>query len=82
MNIERVIFVFNKNNDTLVKEVNADKLKIELVKTLFSEVAGDPNFYSPFKIEDKQYFEIAKEIDELLLYSYKEFDIYLEAVTV
>lgn len=82
MKIERVILIFDKEKENLLKEINADNLDISIIKKLFKETENDPYFYKPYKLEQLEYDEIVKYIPELEAYSYKKFDLYLEAVTV
>ena len=48
--MERLIFIFNKSDDSLFKEINADALTIGMISKLFTAADDDPNFYRPYKI--------------------------------
>ncbi|MEO8150265.1 MAG: hypothetical protein ABI723_21705 [Bacteroidia bacterium] len=82
MKIERVILIFKKTQETVFKEINADGLKLSLIKKLFKAFDDDPNFYRPYKINQIQYDELIKHNPELKLYPCTKFDLYLEAYSV
>lgn len=82
MKMERVIFVFEKNEDTLVKEITANSLTVEIIKGLFKAKENDPNFYSPNKIEKMQYDNLIIYVPELEKYPHEKYELYLEAVTL
>ncbi len=82
MNIERVIFVFSRESDQLLKEINADRIELAVIKKSFRETEDDPNFYKPNKIEKLQHIEIAKYVKEIEFYPCSEFDLYFEAVSI
>lgn len=80
--IERLIFIFDKKDGSLFKEINADILNVEIISKLFVSADDDPNFYRPYLILENQYNELIKVISELEEYSITDFEIYLEAVTI
>lgn len=82
MKIERLIFIFDKKDGSLFKEINADILNVEIISKLFVSADDDPNFYRPYLILENQYNELIKVISELEEYSITDFEIYLEAVTI
>jgi hypothetical protein len=83
MKIERNILVFEKSGDEkLLEEINADKLTIDILKTIIVPLNDDPNFYRPYNIEELQYAVIVKHIPELKAYPCNEFYLSLDACTV
>lgn len=82
MKIERLIFIFDKKDGSLFKEINADILNINIISKLFVAADDDSSFYRPYKIMDFQYNELVKHLNELEKYKIKDFDIFLEAVTI
>lgn len=82
MKIERLIFIFDRKDGSLFKEINADILNIKIISKLFVAADDDPSFYRPYKIKDFQYNELIKYLNELEKYTIKDFDIFLEAVTI
>ena len=82
MKIKRLIFIFDKKDGSLFKEINADKLNINIISKLFVAADDDSNFYRPYKIMDFQYNELVIHLNELKKYKIKDFDIFLEAVTI
>lgn len=82
MKIERIISVFKKDEDTLVKEIKAKSLTLETIKGLFKVKEDDPDFYGPEKIEKMQYDNLIVYVPELEKYPYEKYELYLEAVSV
>jgi len=82
MKIERVVFIFEKDEDKLIAKLTAKNLDSDVLKRLFTLKEGDPEFYSPNKIEKKQYDAIINYIPELENYPCEKFELYLEAVSV
>lgn len=82
MKIERIIFVFKKEEETIFKKINADDLKIALIKKIFKPLKEDPKFYRPCKIEEEQYIELIKYKKELLAFPLSKYDLYLETVSI
>ena len=75
MKIERLILVFKKNGDSLVKEINVDDLKISTIKKIFKPKQDDPNFYKPYQIKKIQYDKLISYKAQLKSYSYSKFDL-------
>ena len=81
MEIERIITIFEKKeNGKFIKEINADSVKLSVLKNLYKPYDDDPNFYRPYHIEQNHYNELINYIEELKNYPYSNYDLYIEAV--
>ncbi len=82
MKIKRLILVFEKNGNKLVKEIVANDLNEEIIKMIFKSKEDDPDFYHPYLIDESKYKSLIDYEVELRNYPYSDFEFYLEAVTV
>ncbi len=82
MKIERIILIFKKGAEKLLKEIIVNNLEISIIKKLFKSKDGDPHFYSPYLIEQIQYNNLIKYVPELNEYPSEKFELYLEAFSV
>ena len=82
MKIDRIIFIFEKEKNTVFKQINAADLNIVTIKKIFKPGKDDPKFYRPCKIEEEHYAELLKYKKELINYPLNKFDLYLETVSI
>lgn len=83
MKIERIITIFEKvENGIFIKELNADNVNVSILKKLYKPYDDDPDFYRPYHIEQNQYDELIKYVEELKNYPSLNYDLYIEAVQV
>lgn len=80
MQIERVILVFDKTEDKLIAEINADHLKLDFIKRIFgNSTIDDPNNYKPFKINKFQFVKLSEITEEIKNYPLTKFELVIEA---
>ncbi|MBI3518136.1 MAG: hypothetical protein HY062_02095 [Bacteroidetes bacterium] len=81
MKIERLITVFEKKEGgKFFREINVDVINLDLLKKLFKHFDDDPDYYRPYQIEQRQYNELIKYVNEMELYPPTEYYIFIEAV--
>lgn len=81
MNIHRIISIYEKHGERLIKEIDANKLDLEFIKMIFIHFDGDANFYRPYKLDKLQYDYILSRLKELGEFSFQKYEIYLEALS-
>ncbi|MDB5211191.1 MAG: hypothetical protein JWQ30_2018 [Sediminibacterium sp.] len=61
--IERLISVFNKNDESLVSEINVDHINLEDFRIIFSPPADDRDLCNVYPIGQDEAFKLKPLID-------------------
>ncbi len=82
MKIIRIINIFERNGEKLIKEIDANDLELAIIQKLFTPFDDDPLFYRPYELNQVQYDELSKIKTELIDYPLEKFVSYFEAETI
>ncbi len=63
MKVTRIIDVFDKKSEKLVKDININSVSLETLKEIFNPPEDDPLMYNPYWIHEKEAKELKKHID-------------------
>ncbi len=64
MKTERIIAVYEKSGDRLIKEIDAGNLDKTLIQSLFIAYDDDPEYYGAYQIGAKQYDKLTEYISK------------------
>ena len=68
MEVERLISIFDKRTEKIIKEVNIDSISSLILKDIFSSREGDPDLYDPYSIDNFQLRELNNYLDPKIEY--------------
>ncbi len=81
MKVERVISVYNKNNDELIHEIIVS-ISLELLKSIINVDEDDPDIYKVYGVDANQYQQFLNYFQDLSNYKFSDFDFFVECFQI
>ena len=82
MKVERSIEVYEKDGNSLIKDIVID-FPVDFLINLFQADRGDnPDFHKVYAVNQAQFFELKKTIPELLAFDFEAVEMYLECFSL
>jgi hypothetical protein len=73
MSVKRVINIFNKTTEELIREVHIDFISLENLKEIFKAKPDDPFLYDSYPIEQDEKRRLTKYLSGNLLFDFSKF---------
>ena len=78
MDVNRIIAVYEKIGERLIKEIDINCISVNVLITIITTDEGDTDLYKVYKITKLQYQKLVEIVPELSKVEFKNADIFYE----